>query len=139
MMVYFRKRLNLDLVRRINDQVVKGVKVSAQTPDLEQTSGTGEDKKNDEEGNEAALAPNQGQLIIDASCAPADIRYPTDLNLLNEARAATEDINTGLMTGLSVCLNRMCVRLCVGKQGPLLNLGPRFRPAVWRVGSFWTI
>jgi hypothetical protein len=36
--------------------------------------------------------PNQGQLIIDASCAPADIRYPTDLSLLNEAREQTEAI-----------------------------------------------
>ena len=27
---------------------------------------------------------NQGKLIIDATCAPADISYPTDLNLLNQ-------------------------------------------------------
>jgi len=26
---------------------------------------------------------NRGKLILDASCAPADISYPTDLNLLN--------------------------------------------------------
>jgi transposase, IS5 family len=93
MMVYFRKRLNLELVGRINEQVVKGSKTLEQTPSMEQTRSTSEDKENDEEGAEAALAPpNQGQLIVDASCAPADIRYPTDLNLLNEARAATEDI-----------------------------------------------
>jgi hypothetical protein len=29
---------------------------------------------------------NKGTLLIDATCAPADIRYPTDLSLLNEAR-----------------------------------------------------
>ena len=33
---------------------------------------------------------NQGSLLIDASCAPADIRHPTDLSLLNEAREVTE-------------------------------------------------
>ncbi len=27
---------------------------------------------------------------MDATCVPADIRYPTDLNLLNEARKKTE-------------------------------------------------
>ncbi len=29
---------------------------------------------------------NWGTLTIDASCTPADITYPTDLKLLNEAR-----------------------------------------------------
>lgn len=28
--------------------------------------------------------------MLDATCAPADIRYPTDLSLLNEAREKTE-------------------------------------------------
>ena len=35
---------------------------------------------------------NWGILSIDASCNPADITYPTDLQLLNEARASTERI-----------------------------------------------
>ncbi len=30
---------------------------------------------------------NWGTLSIDASCTPADITYPTDLKLLNEARS----------------------------------------------------
>lgn len=29
---------------------------------------------------------------MDATCVPADIRYPTDLSLLNEAREKTEAI-----------------------------------------------
>ena len=33
---------------------------------------------------------NWGTLTIDASCTPADITYPTDLKLLNEARESTE-------------------------------------------------
>ena len=35
---------------------------------------------------------NQGQLLIDATCAPADIRYPTDVSLLNEAREKTDEM-----------------------------------------------
>ena len=35
---------------------------------------------------------NWGTLTIDASCTPADITYPTDLKLLNEARESTEQI-----------------------------------------------
>jgi hypothetical protein len=34
--------------------------------------------------------PNQGSLLIDATCAPADIRHPTDLSLLNEGRELSE-------------------------------------------------
>jgi hypothetical protein len=30
--------------------------------------------------------------VLDATCAPADIRYPSDLSLLNEARENTEEI-----------------------------------------------
>jgi transposase, IS5 family len=35
---------------------------------------------------------NWGTLSIDASCTPADITYPTDLKLINEARESTERI-----------------------------------------------
>ena len=41
---------------------------------------------------ETKESKNQGKLIIDATCAPADISYPTDLNLLNQARIKTEKI-----------------------------------------------
>jgi IS5 family transposase len=33
---------------------------------------------------------NSGQLIVDATCTPADIRYPNDISILNEARMNTE-------------------------------------------------
>ncbi|CAB3391268.1 transposase (fragment) [Kyrpidia spormannii] len=33
---------------------------------------------------------NHGKLLLDATCAPADIAYPTDLTLLNEAREKLE-------------------------------------------------
>ena len=36
--------------------------------------------------------PNNGKLVLDATIAPADIRYPSDLSLLNEARENTEKI-----------------------------------------------
>jgi len=35
---------------------------------------------------------NKGTLMLDATCAPADIKYPTDLGLLNHARQILEDI-----------------------------------------------
>ena len=48
----------------------------------------GKQKEDEEEKNtkleEIKESKNQGKLIIDATCAPADISYPTDLNLLNQ-------------------------------------------------------
>lgn len=35
--------------------------------------------------------PNEGTLIMDATCCPADITFPQDINLLNEAREKLED------------------------------------------------
>jgi hypothetical protein len=40
--------------------------------------------------DQPAAPPNAGKLLVDATCTPADIRYPTDLSLLNEAREKTE-------------------------------------------------
>lgn len=42
--------------------------------------------------SEAPALPNQGTVLVDATCTPADVAYPTDLNLLNEAREKLEAI-----------------------------------------------
>lgn len=42
--------------------------------------------------SKAPALPNQGTVLVDATCAPADVAYPTDLNLLNEAREKLEAI-----------------------------------------------
>jgi transposase, IS5 family len=89
MMVHFRKRLKLEFVGRINEAIVKQSQVpplnGAEAPSLEA-------RKDDDDDDGDEPPPPQGQLILDASCAPADIRYPTDLSLLNEAREKTEAI-----------------------------------------------
>ncbi len=78
MMVHFRKRLSFKIISEIND-LVCGVK------NQEEASS---DNNNDKE----PPPPNSGKLLVDATCAPADIRYPTDVSLLNEAREKTEQI-----------------------------------------------
>jgi len=37
-----------------------------------------------------ARAEERGEEREHATCAPADIKYPTDLDLLNQARQSTE-------------------------------------------------
>jgi hypothetical protein len=98
MIVHFRKRFSDEDLRRINELVVQRGKeilmeaLAAQSDDddnsKDQDSGNGEQLSLD-----ALIKPadwpegkNWGTLSIDASCTLADITYPTDLKLLNEAR-----------------------------------------------------
>jgi transposase, IS5 family len=87
MLVHFRKRLSWELVGRINEKIVsnrKETQTRKQQPDKEEA--------NTEESEPPSLPGNQGKLILDATCTPADISYPTDIKLLNQAREHTEQI-----------------------------------------------
>lgn len=77
MMVHFRKRLSADKMEIINDMIT-GVKVKP------------ENQSDDEDDSDDTN--RSGKLIVDATCTPADIRYPTDVSLLNEAREDCEKI-----------------------------------------------
>ena len=83
MMVYFRKRLNLNELSEINE-LIHGK--------YRKKSGNSKGKDKEDQGGSAGGSGNKGKLIVDASCAPADIRYPTDLSLLGEAREKSEHI-----------------------------------------------
>jgi transposase len=69
------------LINQVNERMVEKMR--------ELTPVKPEKKKDSDAKNES---PNRGKLIIDATCAPADITYPTDLGLLNKARVHTEKI-----------------------------------------------
>jgi transposase, IS5 family len=98
MMVHFRKRLNLEIVGRINERIVKPPKESGQREIEEKQDKKEEQKKKEEKLEEKDVEKeqketepaNQGKLLLDATVAPSDIRYPTDIKLLNEAREQTE-------------------------------------------------
>ncbi|MCK9912586.1 IS5/IS1182 family transposase, partial [Microbacteriaceae bacterium K1510] len=45
-----------------------------------------------QDGTSEKTPSHKGTLMLDATCAPADISYPTDLKLLNEAREKLEAI-----------------------------------------------
>ena len=85
MFVHFRQRIGVNIVNKINEKMVK-----------EQTELPGEEVK--KKSSEISEPKNQGKLILDATCAPADIKYPTDLGLLNQAREHTEKIIDALHT-----------------------------------------
>jgi transposase, IS5 family len=59
--------------------------------DLERCISEGADSEKSEE-NKIPVIPNQGSLLMDATVAPQNITYPTDLKLLNAARKKSEEI-----------------------------------------------
>jgi len=73
MFVHFRKRISKEMLGNINEAVHQKNKTS----------------DNDDDDPPPA---NKGKLLIDATCAPADITFPTDLKLLNKAREKSEQI-----------------------------------------------
>ena len=81
LLVHFRQRISPNLINQVNERMVERMR--------EITPFKPEKKKDSDAKNES---PNRGKLIIDATCAPADISYPTDLGLLNRARVHTEKI-----------------------------------------------
>jgi hypothetical protein len=80
-LVHFRQRISAELVNKVNERMVNKI--------WEATPSAPEKKKDSVAKNES---PNQGKLIVDATCAPADISYPTDLGLLSRVRVHTEKI-----------------------------------------------
>lgn len=96
MMVYFRKRLPESVVNYCNERIVRhGLNVirSAESEDdKDDNSDSGEPSDQPTQAGSDKASSNQGTLLIDATCVPADIRYPTDLSLLNEAREVTEKL-----------------------------------------------
>jgi hypothetical protein len=90
MMVHFRKRITPEILSRINETIVQR-RMSKYREDDEPPGSTEEDGSSGGGGEEEG-AGNSGIMMIDASVAPADIAYPTDLNLLNESREKLEGI-----------------------------------------------
>jgi IS5 family transposase len=84
MLVHFRERISGELVNKVNQEMVKKMCL--------ETSSQATQQKTVEPEKEVSEPKNQGKLILDATCAPGDISYPTDLELLNQARKHTEKI-----------------------------------------------
>ena len=81
LLVEFRKRLTAEVLEEINEMII-----AYNAPDDPPPTGGGDDNDNDNEES----ATNSGTLILDATCAPQNISYPQDVNLLNEAREKLE-------------------------------------------------
>jgi hypothetical protein len=91
-MTYFRKRLTPEIMAEINELIIE--------------AGKDEDNHNGDDGTESGTLDenktepnNEGTLILDATCAPADIHFPTDVALLNDSRVKLEELIDHLHKG----------------------------------------
>lgn len=84
MMVHFRSRFTAEHHEWINSKII------AAATDTEE--GASQKDVSEDDDGESHSPPNAGKLLVDATCTPADVRYPTDLGLLNEAREKTEAV-----------------------------------------------
>ena len=84
LMVYFRKRLTPEILGEINEMIVRDAK--------ERQAKETEAKEDNDSDNGPGTGGNSGTMIVDATCAPSNIRYPQDVSLLNEARENAEQL-----------------------------------------------
>lgn len=88
--VEIRKRLGAEQISMINEKIyqlsVVGEKKSDHSDD-EPAASVNEEKQEKEEPEKPS---HEGRLLVDATVSPQDIAYPTDLNILNEAREKSE-------------------------------------------------
>lgn len=84
LMVYFRKRLTPEILGEINEMIVRDAK--------ERQVKETEAKEDNDSDNGPGTGGNSGTMIVDATCAPSNIRYPQDVSLLNEARENAEQL-----------------------------------------------
>ena len=87
-LVLFRKRINAQMIAEVNEYLLsnQNKKDDDDNPKPPTGGGTPDDVPSNSEPD------NEGTLIVDATCAPVNIRYPQDVSLLNEAREKLETI-----------------------------------------------
>ena len=86
--VEFRKRLGMENVNAINEKIVQlKTKLENPKPPVDSTSDN-----NSNQSNKPLETTHKGRIIFDATACPQDIAYPTDLNLLNDARKKSEKL-----------------------------------------------
>lgn len=122
LLTLFRKRMRLDITKVINEAAIQNYEESMASKDHKNDNkppkgGSGssgaDTRKETSEGGSTKVGPaadesehnansannvnnadgaNSGTLILDATCAPSNIRFPQDFSLLNEAREKLEKI-----------------------------------------------
>ena len=88
--VDFRKRLGIDCINSINEKIAElKANLSSQSSASEKNDNESIDPNNFYGPSEVQ---NKGKIIFDATACPQDIAYPTDLDLLSDAKEKSEQL-----------------------------------------------
>lgn len=95
--VEIRHRLGIEEINAMNERIINLTKAESkpgQGPPSSPPSAPIDTVVTAEQGSSWPSTPltHEGKLLIDATACPQDIRYPTDLNLLNDAREKSEEL-----------------------------------------------
>jgi len=109
LMVQFRTRITAEMMKTITEEAfaseARKTIESEEDDKSKKSGGSGTDNEttDTDDGNEVCNDSaetcdgtngqgNKGTMLLDATCFPADIQYPTDIRLLNHARELTERV-----------------------------------------------
>jgi hypothetical protein len=92
--VEIRKRMGESEINQINELIIKKHLEQSQIALLQKVEAVAKQEHDDDnninEPPQPTLPTHHGKMITDATACPQDIAYPTDLNLLNDARQKSE-------------------------------------------------
>jgi transposase, IS5 family len=90
--VDFRKRLGIEQINEINEKILGLLHAGASDNEsnITDVDNTNQTETSETDANETPI--HKGKLITDATACPQDIAYPTDLNLLSDAREKAEEL-----------------------------------------------
>ena len=100
-LTYFRKRFSSELLKNLNRRIVSQYTgENAIGPGASAADQTSKDGEMDEKADGKEETPKPcGTLIVDATCTPADVQFPTDVRLLHEGRRKLESMMDHLQQG----------------------------------------
>ena len=91
-LVLFRKRLSMDVINEANEYMLAAATQEDEDDDSDDSTDSNSHSGSLLSPGEDEEITNKGTLLLDATCAPVEIRYPQDFSLLNEAREILETI-----------------------------------------------
>lgn len=106
-LVLFRKRIDVDAILDAKAYMFDNRNEYNNTPP---TGLSPDHSSSASDKTESGTTGNKGTLIVDATCAPKNIRYPQDISLLNEAREKLEAVICRFCKAYSLALPRRYAR-----------------------------
>jgi len=98
LMVHFRKRITAEMMKEITEEAFASEAKKAIEKEEDDNKKSNDDAQKGSGGSKDSSSESssepapKGTLLLDATCCPSDIHYPTDVHLLNHAREVTEYI-----------------------------------------------